>query len=73
MYFDDLINDEQWKSIPKNLLDVETYEISDHGRVKNSRGRITIGGKPDPYRRVNISHPLDSNNTNNKKNIWCID
>ncbi len=49
---------ELWKPIPPNLVKgVTGYQISDMGRVKNHKGRITEGHhKPNNYRWVNI-HP----------------
>jgi len=41
---DTIYDNEIWKDIPKEIIGgIEGYKISNHGRVKNHKGRISIG------------------------------
>lgn len=52
-----LYTDEIWKYIPYELVNITGYSISSYGRVKNNKGRITIGySKKDDYLTANINN-----------------
>ena len=49
--------DEIWKEIPYSLVNFQGYSISTYGRIKNNKGRITLGySKEDDYLVVNINN-----------------
>jgi len=50
-------NDEEWKEIPCEIVDgIKGYKISNYGRVKNHKGRITEGSNHESgYLWVSIS------------------
>lgn len=44
--FENKYDDEEWKDIPSDIIDgAKGYKISNYGRVKNHKGRITDGHK----------------------------
>ena len=54
---EDVFEDEIWKELAFDLVNFEGYFVSSYGRVRNNKGRITIGySKPDDYLVVNINN-----------------
>ena len=78
-------DDEEWKDIPCEIINgIKGYKISNYGRVKNHKGRITSGSNHESgYLWVSISpkqyllHRLVAQvfipNTENKKQVNHID
>lgn len=54
---DNIYNDEEWKDIPSEIINgVNGYKISNYGRVKNHKGKITNGSNHESgYLWVSIS------------------
>jgi hypothetical protein len=54
---ENIYENEIWKDIPKEIIDgIEGYKISSYGRVKNHKGRITLGSNHSSgYLWVSIS------------------
>ena len=43
---ENIYHDEEWKDIPSEIVNgIDGYKISNYGRVKNHKGRITLGHK----------------------------
>ena len=52
---ENIYQNEIWKKIPKELINVDNYQISNYGRVKNHKGRITKGSNHESgYLRICI-------------------
>jgi hypothetical protein len=54
---ENIFKNEIWKEIPFDLVDCKGYSISSYGRVRNNKGRITLGySKQNDYLVVNINN-----------------
>lgn len=52
---ENIFKDEIWQEIPFHLVNFKGYFVSSYGRIRNNKGRITIGySKPDDYLVANI-------------------
>ena len=52
----DIFENEIWKPIPKHIIhNTENYQLSNYGRIKNHKGRISEGyNRPNEYRWVSV-------------------